>query len=528
MMKKKSKKRLIFLGALTIFMVCSAISLTPALADSRPDMVVAVQKNPPVLEPMLENSNVHERVIFSFAETLIFIDYENNQKLVPGLAVEWKRLDDKTIEFKLRQGVKFHNGEEMTAEDVAFSFGPERLFHKKRGWTLAQMYLGNIETPKVIDRYTVRITSKIPDFLLEKRFSNYMSEIVSKKGFMAAKDWETWSRNVIATGPYKIVELKTGDYIKLEAFDDYWGKKAPAKTVTFKVVPEVSSRIAGLQTGEYHLITEIPPDQLKSIEDADGCSSDGGEVPNIRSIQFDETNNLLKSPELRLAMIMAVDRQLIVDSLYHGRTTVPNGYQMKLFGAMYIEDFQGVTYDPEKAQALVKKSGYKGETISYRILSDYYTLEVATAQILVEMWKAVGLNVKIEMKENWSQILKNDETRHLFNVSNTAYYSDPAGQMWRRLGVKSYMRHEDKYGGKEPLYIFSEKFDKWGETLETSTDIETRRKAVRNMLKYVELEDPAQINLHALAMFYGKRDEIIWTPFPDGSMDLSATNLSFK
>lgn len=527
-MKVIKEKRLVLVVALVLFVLWGGGVITPAIAENRPDIVVAVQKNPPVVEPMRENSNVHERVIFSIAETLIFVDYQNNQKLIPGLAAEWKRLDDKTIEFKLRKGVKFHNGEEMTAEDVAFSFGPERLFHEKRGWTLAQMYLGNIEPPEVIDRYTVRITSKIPDFLLEKRFSNYMSEIVSKKGFMAAKDWEAWSRNTIGTGPYKIVELKTGDYIKLEAFDDYWGKKAPAKTVTFKVVPEVSSRIAGLKTGEYHIITEIPPDQLKSIDNAEGCSSVGGAVPNIRTVQFDETNNLLKSPELRRAMVMAVDRQLIVDSLYHGRTTVPNGYQMKLFGDMYIEDFQCLPYDPDKAQELIEKSGYKGETISYRILPDYYTLEVATAQILVEMWKAVGLNVKIEMKENWSQILKNDETRHLFNVSNTAYYGDPVGQLWRRLGFKSYMRHENKYGGKDPLYIFSEKFDEWGKTLETSTDIETRREAASKLLKYVEFEDPAQINLHALAMFYGKRDEIVWNPFPDGSMDLSATTLSIK
>jgi len=218
----------------------------------------------------------------------------------------------------------------------------------------------------------------------------------------------------------------------------------------------------------------------------------------------------------------------MVDSLYYGRTPVPNGYQMKLFGDMYIEDFQGLTYDPEKAQALVKKSGYKGQTIYYRILSNYYTLEVSTAQILAEMWKAVGLKVKIEVKENWTQILQNDETRHLYNVSNTAYYSDPVGQIWRRLGPHSWMRMENKYGGKEPVYIFDEKFDAWGKTLSTSTDLETRRKVVRNMLKYVEFEDPAQINLHALTMFYGKRDEVIWMPYPAARMDLKATGLSFK
>ncbi len=527
-MKPKSKRQLIFFGVLTAFMVWGAVLLTPALADSRPDLVVAVQKIPPNLDPMTENSNVHERVVYNIAETLIFIDDKDNQKLVPGLATEWKRLDDKTLEFKLRKGVKFHNGEEMTAEDVAFSFGPERLFHKERGWTFAQMYLGNLEPIEVIDSYTVRIRSKIPDFLLEKRFANYMSEIISKKAFLAAKDWNTWNRNVVATGPYKLVELKTADYIKLKAFDGYWGKKAPAKTLTFKVVPEIASRIAGLTTGEYQIITEIPPDQLKSIDKIKGASSIGGAIPNIRTVQFDETNDLLNNADLRRALIMAVDRQLIVDSLYYGRTPVPSGYQMKLFSDMYIEDFQGQSYDPDKAQALVKKSGYKGQTIYYRILSNYYTLEVATAQILVEMWKAVGLKVKIEVKENWSQILQNDETRHLYNVSNTAYYSDPVGQIWRRLGPKSWMRVENKYGGKEPVYIFDEKFDAWGKTLETSTDLETRRKAVRNMLNYVEFEDPAQINLHALTMFYGKSDKIIWTPYPGARMDLKATGLSFK
>ncbi len=527
-MKQKSKKQLIFFAALAIFMVCSAISLTPAQADSRPDVVVAVQKLPPNMDPMMENSNVHERIVYNFAETLIFIDYKDNQKLVPGLATEWKRLDDRTLEFKLRKGVKFHNGEEMTAEDVAFSFGPERLFHKERGWTFGAQYLGMIEPVEVVDRYTVRIRTKDPDFLLEKRFANYMSEIISKKALLEAKDWNTWNRNVVCTGPYKLVELKTADYIKLSAFDGYWGKKAPAKTLTFKVVPEISSRIAGLTTGEYQIITEIPPDQLKSIDKIKGASSIGGAIPNIRTVQFDETNDLLNNADLRRALIMAVDRQLIVDSLYYGRTPVPNGYQMKLFGDMYIADFQGLTYDPKKARELVKKSGYKGQTIYYRILPDYYTLEVSTAQILVEMWKAVGLKVKIEVKENWSQILQNDENRHLYNVSNTAVYSDPVGQIWRRLGPKSWMRLEDKYGGKEPVYIFSEEFDNWGKTLETSTDLETRRNAARNMLNYIEFENAAQINLHALTMFYGKRDEVIWTPFPDGSMDLTATGLSFK
>jgi len=251
-------------------------------------------------------------------------------------------------------------------------------------------------------------------------------------------------------------------------------------------------------------------------------------------------------------MVMAIDRQLIVDSLYHGRTSVPNSFQMELFGDMYIEDYPGLRYDPDKARELVKKSGdmyiedypglrydpdkarelvkksgYQEETIYYRIQPDYYTLEIATGQVLVEMWKAVGLNVKLEMKENWSQILKNDETRHIVNMSHTAFYSDPEGILWRRLGPKSPFRMENIYGAKEPFCYVPKEFDQWGQTMLGSTDPKVRRKAVRHMLEIVDAE-AFLIPLHALPMFYGKRDEVDWTPYPAEYMDLTATNLRFK
>ena len=248
----------------------------------------------------------------------------------------------------------------------------------------------------------------------------------------------------------------------------------------------------------------------------------------MRSVNFDTTNPILKSPELRRAMAMAIDRQLIVDSLYHGRTSVPNGFQMKLFGDMWIKDYPGVPYNQAKARELIKKSGYKGETIYYRILSNYYTLQVSTAQILVEMWKAVGLNVKLDMKENWQQILKNDDTRHIVDLSNTAFYLDPVGMTWRRLGPTFWGRKPDKYMGKEPMVELPAEFDELGKILETSTDLQTRRKAVRRMLEICDSEAPALISLHAMTMFYGKRDEVNWKAYPAEYMDLTAANLSFK
>ena len=525
-MKAKMINVLIVIGIFTGFMISGAAVPAKVQAASR-DFIVAVQKIPPVMEPMRVNSNVHMRILYNVGESLLKIDYKHGLKIVPSLAAEWKRLDDKTIEFKLRRGVKFHNGEEMTSADVAFTFGEERFFHKKRGWTLAQMYLGNINPPKVIDRYTVQISSKRTDFLLEKRLASYMSEIISKKAFLAAKDWETWSRNIVCTGPYKLVEIKSGDYIRLEAFDQYWGAKAPVRSITFKSIPEVAARVAGLKTGEYQIITEVPPDQLKSIDSYQGTSSVGGPIPNIRAVQIDTTNEVLKSKEIRQAMAMAIDRQLIVDSLYHGRTNVPNGFQVKMSGDMWIEDYAGLRYDPKKAKELIRKSGYKGETIHYRVQPDYYTLEVATAEILVEMWKAVGLNVKMDMADNWSQVLKNDEPRHLVNMSHSAFYSDPEGILWRRLGPKSPFRFKNIYGGKAPFCDVPKEFDEWGQIMLTTTDLKTRRNAVRHMLEIVDSE-AFLISLHTLPMFYGIRDEVNWEPYPAEYMDLTAANLSFK
>ena len=296
-------------------------------------------------------------------------------------------------------------------------------------------------------------------------------------------------------------------------------KKAPAKSVTFKIVPEFSARIAGLATGEYQFITEVPPDQIKKVDEMDGVEAVGSPIRNIRGIIFDETNERLEDPRIRQALCLAIDRDIIVESLYHGQTVVPRGWQMKLMGDMYLEDRPMPEYSPEKAKKLLEEAGYKGEEITYRVLPDYYTNEVSTAQILVEMWKAAGLNVKIEMKENWDQIGKDDEKRQIMNASFTAIYPDPVGQFWRRFGPSSPWTT----GG---VMLLDPRFYQLGGILETCTDLDVRQKVFREMLEIFD-KDPSGSVLHALTMFYGKRKDINWTPYMYEYMDMTAANLSF-
>ncbi|MDI3323864.1 ABC transporter substrate-binding protein [Pontibacterium granulatum] len=493
---------------------------TAVLADNRPDLTVAVTKNPSRLDPMAENSNVNKRVMKNVLETLIYTDSQDNGTLKPGLAESWKRIDGKTLEFSLRQGVTCHNGETFDANDVAFSLGAQRFQGEQApGWGIGRQYLGGLDSVEIIDSHHVQVHFKQDDPLMELRFANWMSEMVCQDAFQAAGSWENWVKQPVGTGPYRVTKVKHGDHIQLTAFDDYWGGVAPAKSVTFKVIPEIAARIAGLKTGEYQIATELTPDQFELLQNDKNTDVAGGPIRNIRVIIFDENHPQLKNPKMRQALSYAIDRQLIVDALYGGHASVPNGLQMKVFGDLYIADHESIKYDPTKARQLLKEAGYNGEEISYRYLQDYYTGEVSTAQILAEMWRQVGINVKLELKENWGQIEDDAKGRGIFNWSNSASYPDPLGQIYRLYGPEGWFQRNNTYQSAE--------FNTWGEQLK-GTDKAKRIEAMRAMLEIYERQDPPGTFLHTLPMFYGVSTTLDWTPGDTGFMDLSHRNLRIK
>lgn len=496
------------------------IGASAGIAADRPDLNVAVTLNPPRLDPMAENSNVNARVMKNVLETLIRTDSQNDGALEPALAESWSRVDGRTVEFKIRQGVTCHNGEVFDANDVAFSLGTQRFMGEDApGWAIAQQYLGGLEAVDIKDDHTVQIRFKERDPLIELRFANWMTEMICQEAYEAAGSWESWVQSPVGTGPYKVGEVVHGDFIRLDANDSWWGGDVPANSVTFKVVPEMAARIAGLSTGEYDIMTELTTDQFPVLEGNEELKIAGGPIRNIRVIIFDEKNPQLQDVRVRQALSHAIDRDLIVEAMFSGLVTVPNGLQMKVFGDLYIADHEGTAYDPEKARALLEEAGYNGAEISYRYLQDYYTGEVDTAQILAEMWRQVGLNIKLELVENWGQIEDVAEGRGIFNWSNSAEYPDPLGQMYRLYGPNGWFQGNDTYE--------SEAFNSHGEVLKVGETPE-RIEAMRAMLEIYERTDPPGTYLHTLPMFYGVRSNIAWQATDTGFMDFSANALSFS
>lgn len=513
-------------------------------ADTRPTITVAVQKiaNSNTLDCLREQSNVGTRMMAMYVERLIDLNYQGQLEARPGLATDWKRIDDKTVEFNLRRGVKMHDGREMTAEDVAVSFSPARMFGDTRptvqGRTLplsgqvvtttASKELPREITPvarrlfpafdrvEVIDRYTVRIVNGTPDVTLEGRMSAQGAGIVSGEAFNAAATWLDYARKPIGTGPYSIREFKADTSLTMDAHDAYWGGRPPIKTLRLVEVPEVSARVAGLLAGEFQFACDIPPDQIQDIERHAAFEVQGGTIPNHRITAFDKNHAPLRDPRVRQAMTHAIDRKAIVDSLWAGRTRVPAGLQWEFYGDMFIPSWTVPEFDPARARELVKASGYKGDPITYRLLPNYYTNQVFTAQALVEMWRQVGLNVQITMKENWSQVFERSPERGIRDWSNSAVFSDPVSSIVSQHGPNGEQQQYGEWTNAEMNTLSTE--------LETSTDRARRKQIFARLLQICEREDPAYTVLHQNATFTAKRKDIRWQAAPSFAMDFRATN----
>ncbi len=514
-----------------------------AQSDTRPSITVAVQKisTSATLEPLREQSNVGTRIFPSFGETMIGVDVLGDMSHRPALATSWRRTDERTLELRLREGVRFHNGEILTAEDVAFTFGNEHMWSgtaaDSRGMfvstvagaanklpppeapAIARSAYPAFERIEIVDRHTVRFINKVADVTLEPRLTRNTGMIFSQKGFADSASWLDWARSPIGTGPYRIRSYRPDQDLVLEAHDEYWGGRPPLRRLRFVEVPDVSARVNGLLAGDFDFAADLPPDQIGVVEASPRHHVLGGLINNIRVTVWDKFNPVLADPRIRQALSHAIDRQGIVDALWNGRTRVPKGLQWDFYGQMAVRDWDVPNHDVALAQSLLRDAGYKGDEIRYQLLNNYYINQTATSQILVEGWREAGLNVVVEMKENWGQILGRFPGRGICDNSNSAWFSDPVASM-SSYGPGGQTWEAGQYRNDQVAQSLNQ--------LQSLTDMEGRRAAFARMLQICEREDPAYTVLHQNATFTGLRKDLPWRAAQSFVMDFGPGNWGGK
>ena len=498
------KTTMIIASALVALMSGSALSA---------ELKVGSANMPSYLDPGRDHSNVGSQFYYNSFDVLIDKDAETAETTFrPGLATEWKLVEPTVMELKLRQGVVFQNGDPMTADDVIFSLNRMLKPTFKPYIVRAKDRLGNFDRAEKVDEHTIRIVAKRPEPLWETLINMQQLMIMPEKYTKALTgdpnvaedaDFEAFSLAPVGTGPYKIAQFVPGEKIVWERHDAFWGDKAPFEKVTVSYVPEMASRITALKNKEVDIITNVPPDQLSTIEADSNLKIASDVTPLFHILIFNTQNEVMKDPKFRQAISYAVDRETLNQALWLGKAVVPSTHTYKQFGELYMPDVKTFEYDLEKAKKLLAESSYKGEEIRMDTSAVYYTNGMLAMQAIAEMWNAIGIKTSINVDDKWTG---GDPTMMVRNWSNPMYFADPFGSfgvMWAPEGPSE----------GEGRFKTDEAYAKTWEKFRFSEKVEDRKAAYAELMDRIK-QDPPMLVLYQPYESWAMQKGIQWAPKP--------------
>jgi len=359
---------------------------TPALAQTSSGLVIALAADPPSLDPQAIESSLPQQVTWNIYESLLTRDEQ--AKIVPSLAESFEQVSPTIARLKLREGVKFHQGETFDADAAVYSIN--RIIDPD----LNSQWLGTVNTiagARKVDTTTIEIETKTADPVLRARLC-----LIA----MMAPGWveqigKEVGNSANGTGPYEFVSWKRNLAIELKAFNSYWGGAPALKTAIFRIVPEDATRFQSIKTGEIDLYLGLLPDQAAELPAYKAGIS--------QQFSFLRLNNLpgsrLTDPRIRQAMNLAVDKDTIFQQLYKGKGAILNGQlsSPQIFG--YNPNLQPYRYDVEAAKTLITQAGAHELEITLEGSKGRYTGDAVEEQAIASMLEQIGLHVNLSLRD---------------------------------------------------------------------------------------------------------------------------------
>lgn len=382
-------------------LMATALVAAPAyvpVAASAADLIVGFTLDADTLDPANHRKRETETIIRNMYDGLVTRDA--NMLVVPEIAESITQVSPTEYDFKLRSGVKFHDGSTMTAEDVKFTLDRITVDGAMGGQTSPRKGLmGPVASVDVTAPDTVRITLSEPWPILPAMLPN--QQIVSK-AFVEKVGDEGFATQVNGTGPFKLAEWRKGDAVILERFDDYYGGAtdiapvgpACVERVIFKVIPESASRVAALLSGEVHIINELPAFSIGQVE-----SNEGTQVMTVNGtrsffIAMNMEGEYFDDVKVRQAAAMAIDKQLIIDKILDGNAAPIDGIlSPDAFGS---SELPKMGYDPEQAKALLAEAGFPD---GIEVTMDTEGAFKDTAEAIASMLTNAGIRTTVAVGE---------------------------------------------------------------------------------------------------------------------------------
>lgn len=354
-------------------------------------VTVSLGSKPKSLDPAMYNEIPSLSIVEQIYNTLFQID--ENGKIAPELAESYEYITPTELVIKLKKGVKFHNGDELKASDVIFSLN--RMVEKPA----TKVMLDVIESVEPLNDYEVKIKLKEPSAPLLYTLSYPLTAILNEK-YTEEKNGNI-ATDAMGTGAFKYKSWGDGEKIQLVANEEYFGDKAKIDELIFRAIPENTSRLAALETGEVDIAT-IAPIDVQTVEGSSDLYAVSFPTTSTEYLTLNTAREPFNNKDYRKALNYAIDKQSIVDAVYLGKASVANTIvNPTVFGS--DQKVGKIDYNPEVAKELLEKSGVKNKII--KIMSNDNPVRLQAAQIIQANLKEVGINAEIETVE-WGTYLQ--------------------------------------------------------------------------------------------------------------------------
>ena len=509
---------LVRIGALAIVAACVALALPALAADLTVGLGTDVTSIDPHYHNLTPNSNVAAHIFGCLVQRT------DKSQLEPGLATEWKTVDPLTWEFKLRRGVKFHDGSDFTAADVVASI--ERVPTVPNSPSQFTVYTKQIKEMSVVDPDTIRFKTATPYPLMPSDMTQVA--IISKSAARASTDDFNGGKAAIGTGPYKLVRYIKGDRIELARNDAYWGGKTPWDKVTLRLLPQDAARVAALLSGDVQVIENVPTSDVAQLRQDKRVAVYRTVADRLIYLHMDSdrdvspfvtdkagkplATNPLKDPRVRKAISKAINRPAIVEKVMEGEA-IPAGQLVPdfLFGA--TKNLKVEPFDPAGAKKLLAEAGYPdGFGLTIHAPNNRYVNDAKVAQAVAQMLARVGIDTKVVAMPSATYFTQATDLKFSFMLLGWSTGTGEASSSLKAL-LMTYNR-EKGYGTANRGRYSNLKVDALTEEALQIVD-DAKREAMLQRATELAISDTGIIPLHFQVNLWATRDGITYVPRTD-------------
>ena len=479
------KRKLIYLSILVLLILfaCSQKENQKERIEKEEKKILTMAQKAEIktLDPQKATDSVSRSIIKLINQTLVYIDNEGN--IVPELAQEITKVSPKETLIKIKNDIKFSNGETLTIDDVLFS-----LERAKASPKMSQdLYM--IESFEKVDDRTLKINTLYDAGNLLHKLASGGVAIVNKKAF------EKDENNIVGTGMFKLKEWVAGEKLVLERNEFFKDSKSNIDTLVVKFVPEANSRMIMLETGEIDLARDLLPLDFKKISEDTKFTTVEVETPSNMFLGFDLRNELLADKRVRQAIAYAINNEDLVKTVFNGSASVATSPVPKITTG-HNENSNNYPQNIEKAKQLLAEAGYpNGFNIELFVSEDNQRIDMAV--IIQDNLKKIGINAEIKTFQ-WAAYVSTIENpniiKPLFIMSWNISNDDPDEVLYPLYHSSQIDAHTNV------VFYKNEKFDNLISEARETTDKEKRMKL------YEEAQDIIQEDLPHYTLVYPKQN----------------------